>query len=213
MARPANKTTGKAIADIKALYFLKHVNGAEPIIKESLDNDAWFPVLSLRGTVNAGQDAPSIEKINVDQFDAPIGIITEPGDFTFEAQLPEMTYESLSKWLAGDDIEACYDDTTGEPIMIDGRQLMGINLNGDVYEVSVLIQTRTGASIIFSNAQVALTFAKEDKVFLFRLTGQILAASNTANKMLYIASENAISVTPEESSAEESESESSSQGE
>lgn len=221
MARPANKTTGKAIADIKALYFLKHENGVEPIIKESLDNENWFPVLSLRGTVNAGQDAPSIEKINVDQFDAPIGIITEPGDFTFEAQLPEMTYESLSKWLASDDIEACVDPTTGDPIMIDGRQLMGINLNGDVYEVSVLIQTRTGASIIFSNAQVALTFAKEDKVFLFRLTGQILAASNTANKMLYIASENAISVNAGSGSAaapageegSEEESESSSQGE
>lgn len=206
MARPANKTTGKAIADIKALYFLKHENGVEPSIKESLDSAAWFPVLSLRGTVNAGQDAPSIEKINVDQFDAPIGITTEPGDFTFEAQLPEMTYEALSKWLAGNDIEACVDSTTGEPIMIDGRQLMGINLNGDLYEVSVLIQTRTGASIIFSNAQVALTFAKEDKVFLFRLSGQILAASNPVNKMLYIASENSITVTPEESSEEESES-------
>lgn len=182
MALQPNKTTGKAIADVKALYFLKHVDGAEPVIMDKLDSADWFPVLSLRGTVNASQDAPSIEKILVDQFDAPIGITTEPGDFTFEAQLPSLAQADIINWL-GKGMHVQSGKT------IDGKQVVGFNLDGKTINVSVLIKTGTGATIIFSNAQVVLTFSKEEKVFLFRVSGQILAPENDANDMIYIATE------------------------
>lgn len=181
MALAANKTTGKAVADIKALYFLKHGSGAEPVIVESLENEDWFPVLTLRGTVTASQDAPSIEKINVDQFDAAIGITAEPGDFTFEAQLPSLAKADIEKWL-GTDVES-----TGKTI--DGKELIGFNLEGTLYEVSVLIKTRTSDTILFSRAQVSFTFSKEDKTFLFKVNGQVLAPENEANKMIYLATE------------------------
>lgn len=191
MALAPNKTTGKAVADIHALYFLKHVYGVEPNIIESITDDEkskeWFPVLSLRGTVNTSQADPSIDKINVDQFDAPIGITSEPGDFTFEAQLPSLLKEDIEKWL-GSDIETYVDDE-GNPVTINGREVLGINLNGELFEMSVLIQTRTKGTIIFSNAQMSFTFSKEDKVFLFKVTGQILAAQNPENKMMYLATE------------------------
>lgn len=185
MALQPNKTTGKAIADVKALYFLKHVDGAEPVIMDKLDSADWFPVLSLRGTVNASQDAPSIEKILVDQFDAPIGITTEPGDFTFEAQLPSLAQADIINWL-GEGMHVKSGKT------IDGKQVVGFNLDGKTINVSVLIKTGTGATIIFSNAQVVLTFSKEEKVFLFRVSGQILAPENEANDMIYIATEAAV---------------------
>lgn len=184
-----NKTTGKAIADIHAVYFLKHENGEEPNIIEHITDEnlskLWFPVLTLRGTVNTSQSDPTIEKINVDQFDAPIGMTTEPGDFTFEAQLPSLAKADLEKWL---EIETFVNED-GTPVTIDGRQVVGMDLTGEIYEMSVLIQTRTKGTIIFSNAQVAFSFSKEDKVFLFKVTGQIMAAQNEENKMLYLATE------------------------
>lgn len=184
-----NKTTGKAIAEVKALYFLKHEDSEEPLMLEALDESTelsheWFPVLSLRGTVNASQDAPTIEKILVDQFDAPIGITTEPGDFTFEVQLPSMAEADIAEWL-GTDLHK----HAGKAI--DGKQLLSFNLDGKIIETSVMIKTGTGAFIVFSNCQVVLTFMKEDKVFGFRLSGQVLAAENENNDMIYIATEKA----------------------
>ena len=181
MALAANKTTGKAVADIKALYFLKHGNGSEPVIIDTLDSSDWFPVLSLRGTVTASQDAPSIEKINVDQFDAAIGITAEPGDFTFEAQLPSLAKADIEKWLGA--------EVTATGKTVDGRELIGFNLDGTLYEVSVLIKTRTNDTILFSRVQVSFTFSKEDKTFLFKVNGQVLAPENAANKMIYLATE------------------------
>lgn len=187
MALQPNKTTGKAIADVKGLYFLKHVDGEEPVILQNLDSENWFPVLSLKGTVTASQDAPSIEKILVDQFDAPIGMTTEPGDFNFEVQLPGLAKADIAKWL-GDDLHE-----TGESI--NNLEVLGFNLDGRTIETSILIQTGTGACIIFSRAQVVLTFSKEDKVFLFKATGQVLAPANEANDMIYIATEKFVAVS------------------
>lgn len=181
MALQQNKTTGKAVADIKALYFYNHANGGEPVVTDVLDSTDWFSVLTLRGTVTSSQDAPSIEKINVDQFDAAIGISTEPGDFNFEAQLPSLAKEDLEKWL-GEEIKE-----TGKTI--DGKELIGFNLDGSLFDMSVLIKTRTNDVIIFSRAQVSFSFTKEDKVFLFRVAGQILAPTNDSNKMIYLATE------------------------
>lgn len=183
MALAPNKTTGKAVADIKALYFYKHTAG-EPVITSVLESTDWFPVLTLRGTVTCSQDAPSIEKINVDQFDAAIGISVEAGDFNFEAQLPSLAKSDIEKWL-GNGV------TEESGAIIDGNQVIGLNLDGSLYDVSVLIKTRTNASIIFSRAQVSFSFSKEDKVFLFRVSGQVLAPTNSANKMIYLATETA----------------------
>jgi hypothetical protein len=201
MALVGNKTTGKAVADIKALYFYNHANGGEPTIGENVltgsDSDKWFPVLTLRGTVTASQDAPSIEKINVDQFDAAIGISTEAGDFNFEAQLPSLTYEDVARWIGESNIQKVTGSGTS-PLIVDGKQLLGFNLDGSLYDMSVLIKTRTNDVIIFPRVQVSFSFSKEDKVFLFRVTGQVLAPSNSANKMIYMATQTAAEVTADD---------------
>jgi hypothetical protein len=195
MALAQNKTTGKAIADIKALYFYNHANGGEPTINGStLESTDWFPVLTLRGTVTASQDAPSIEKINVDQFDAAIGISTEAGDFNFEAQLPSMNYADVAEWLGANKIQEVLGTGTS-PLTVDGKQLLGFDLDGSLYDMSVLIKTRTNDIIIFPRVQVAFSFSKEDKVFLFRVSGQVLAPTNQANKMIYIATQTVAEVT------------------
>jgi hypothetical protein len=195
MALAQNKTTGKAIADIKALYFYNHANGGEPTINgNTLESTNWFPVLTLRGTVTASQDAPSIEKINVDQFDAAIGISTEAGDFNFEAQLPSMNYADVAEWLGANKIQEVLGTGTS-PLTVDGKQLLGFDLDGSLYDMSVLIKTRTNDIIIFPRVQVAFSFSKEDKVFLFRVSGQVLAPTNQANKMIYIATQTVAEVT------------------
>jgi hypothetical protein len=195
MALAQNKTTGKAIADIKALYFYNHANGGEPTINgTTLESTNWFPVLTLRGTVTASQDAPSIEKINVDQFDAAIGISTEAGDFNFEAQLPSMNYADVAEWLGANKIQEVLGTGTS-PLTVDGKQLLGFDLDGSLYDMSVLIKTRTNDIIIFPRVQVAFSFSKEDKVFLFRVSGQVLAPTNQANKMIYIATQTVAEVT------------------
>lgn len=195
MALAQNKTTGKAVADIKALYFYNHANSGEPTINGStLESTDWFPVLTLRGTVTASQDAPSIEKINVDQFDAAIGISTEAGDFNFEAQLPSMNYADVAEWLGANKIQEVLGTGTS-PFTVDGKQLLGFDLDGSLYDMSVLIKTRTNDIIIFPRVQVSFSFSKEDKVFLFRVTGQVLAPTNQANKMIYIATQTLAEVT------------------
>lgn len=195
MALAQNKTTGKAVADIKALYFYNHANVGEPTINGStLESTDWFPVLTLRGTVTASQDAPSIEKINVDQFDAAIGISTEAGDFNFEAQLPSMNYADVAEWLGANKIQEVLGTGTS-PLTVDGKQLLGFDLDGSLYDMSVLIKTRTNDVIIFPRVQVAFSFSKEDKVFLFRVSGQVLAPTNQANKMIYIATQTVAEVT------------------
>lgn len=199
MALAQNKTTGKAIADIKALYFYNHANGGEPTINgTTLESTNWFPVLTLRGTVTASQDAPSIEKINVDQFDAAIGISTEAGDFNFEAQLPSMNYADVAEWLGASKIQEVLGTGTS-PLTVDGKQLLGFDLDGSLYDMSVLIKTRTNDVIIFPRVQVAFSFSKEDKVFLFRVSGQVLAPTNQANKMIYIATQTVAEVTADKS--------------
>lgn len=189
MAFRPNKTTGEAVAAVKGLYFLKHQD-EEPLMLDALDNSNplshdWFPVLSLKGTVSVSQDAPSIEKILVDQFDAPIGITTEPGDFTFEAELPSMAEADLVEWLEASNLQKYMGHS------IDGKQILGFNLNGEIIKASVMIETATGARIVFTNCQVVLSFMQDDKVFGFRLSGQVLAATKEANKMIFIATEKA----------------------
>ncbi len=179
MALAGNKTNGKAVADIKALYFYNHAKNGEPVITNVLEDPEWFPVLTMRGSVTSSQDAPSIEKINVDQFDAAIGISTEAGDFNFEAQLPSLLKEDIEHWL-GSEIE----DTSKT---IDGKELIGFNLDGSLFDMSAMIKTRTNDVIIFSRVQVSFSFTKEDKVFMFRVTGQVLAPTKSENKMMYLA--------------------------
>lgn len=188
MALQQNKTAGKAVADIRALYFYNHANG-EPLITDTLTSpgDAdWFPVLTLRGTVTSSQDVPSIEKINVDQFDAAIGISTEAGDFNFEAQLPSLAKADIEKWLG---TGLGITDADGQPITVDGNELIGFNLDGKLFDMSAMIKTRTGATIIFTRVQVSFSFSKEDKVFIFRVSGQVLAPTREENKMIYLATE------------------------
>lgn len=193
MALPANKKTGTANVGILAVYFLKHQNGVEPVIKNVVDSPDWFPVLTRRGTVNVSQDNPSMEKVLVDQFDAPIGMDITPGDFTIEAQLPSLLKEDLEKWLENE-LEVVKDDSNN-PVTVDGRQLIGFNLDGKIYEMSVLIQTKKGSTIIFSNVQLSFLFSYDENVFQTKISGQVLAAQNEANKMIYVATERITPVT------------------
>lgn len=175
MALAENKKTGRAIADIAALYFYKHTNGEPEINDTLLASEDWFPVLTLRGTVNVSQDAPSIEKVNVDQFDSAIGITSEAGDFTFEAILPSLMSDDMAKWL----------DPSSKKLTLDGKEGYGYNLDGKMIEASVMIKTRTEDIIIFSRSIVTISFTKEGKVFGLRVNGQLLAPSNEKNKTFY----------------------------
>lgn len=183
MAFPSNKTTGRAIADIRGVYFYKHDAGEPTINATLLASSDWFAVLTLRGTVNAAQDAPSVNAIHVDQFDPAIGITSDPGDFTFEAYLPEMTKEAIAKWI---DPEAISSEALTVTLGGETRHGYGYNLEGKLYDRTVLIQTRTGDIFIFSRAQLSFSFGNEDKVYGFRLSGQVMAATNPANKMVYL---------------------------
>ena len=175
MALAENKKTGRAIADIAALYFYKHTNGEPEINDTLLASEDWFPVLTLRGTVNVSQDAPSIEKINVDQFDSAIGVTSEAGDFTFEAILPSLMADDMAKWI----------NPSVKKLTIDGKEGYGYNLDGKMIDTSVMIKTRTNDTIIFSRAIVTISFTKEDKVFGLRVNGQVLAPTNDKNDMFY----------------------------
>jgi len=188
MAFPANKTTGKAVADIKALFFYKFAdNGnAEPVISTSLTSDKWFPVITLRGTVNVDQDDVSTEKINIDQSNMPIGITTEPGDFNFEAVLPSLASTDLAKWLT----------PSSSAINFDGKQGYGYDLDGQVIECSTLIQTRTGDTLIFPHCMVSVVMNKEDKVFSLRLTGQVLGHTAEGNNDVYILADPYVAQNP-----------------
>lgn len=178
-----NKKTGRAIADIRGVYFYKH-DGGEPTINAALlASSDWFAVLTLRGTVNAAQDAPSITSIHVDQFDPAIGITTEPGDFTFEAFLPDMTKDAIAQWI---DPQATSAAALTAEVGGETRHGFGYDLEGKLYDRTVLIQTRTGDIFIFSRAQLSFSFGAEDKTYGFRLNGQVMAATNAANKMVYL---------------------------
>lgn len=175
MALAENKKTGRAIADIKALYFMKHTNGEPEITNELLSSEDWFSTLTLRGTVNISQDAPSVEKINVDQFDAPIGITSEAGDFTLEAIIPSLMSDDMADWL----------NPSAKKLTLNGKEGYGYNIDGTMIEASVMVQTRTDDYIVFPRALVTLSFTKEDKVFGLRVNGQVLAPTNDKNDMFY----------------------------
>lgn len=222
----ANKTTGKAVADIKAVFVKLHgLNGEEPMVGQagkglrddtvwSLENPSgWFPLLTLRGTVTAGQDAPNLEKINVDQFDAPIGVMAEPGDFNFECEMPSFDKEDVIKWLGVHDDE---DNAAGvkdtDEIFLN-QKLYGFDLDSTMYEATVIIVTRTNRAIVFTHVMLTLTFGQDDKVFILRLAGQVVAPTLAVNKTLYVGSgsnyvpeEESSSSSAEESSASSSQS-------
>ena len=178
-----NQTTGKAVADIKSIFFRKFENGAEPdVTVAKLAEDAWFPVITLRGSVNVSQDAVSTEKINIDQSNMPIGVTTEPGDFTFEATLASLASKDLTAWLGEGTALANVVGSDGTT-KYSGN---GYNISGDLIECSVFIETRTGDAFIFPHCQVSAALNKDDKVFALNISGQVLGTNNPANKDVYI---------------------------
>lgn len=187
------KTGGNAVADIKALFVLLYdkakfgTSSAEKTretctLQEMIDaklnltsgqpGDAWVSLLTLRGSVNAGQDAPSMEKILVDQHNVPIGITSEPGDFNFSCNLPSFAKDDLTE--LGINVVDAKADQTIDPQNTD-LALQGLNLNGEQYDCAIMAFTRTNHTIVFPHAQIAFSFSKEDKVFVINCTGQVLA--------------------------------------
>lgn len=193
----ARKTTGRARADVKDLYIKLYTNGEEPMFgtagKGMLDTtvwsaehpNGWFPILSLRGTVTASQDAPSLEKINVDQFDAPIGVLSEPGDFNFSVKLPSFDKNDLLKWLGSYDAANNVSGIKDINETFKGKKMYGFDLDGTLYDCAVVIVTRTNDVIAYSHVKLTVTFSQEDKVFVFSLDGQVVAPELTDNKLIY----------------------------
>lgn len=188
MALAANKTTGKAVADIKSVYFRKFVNGVEPTVSvEEMASADWFPVATIRGSVNISQDAVSTEKINIDQSNMPIGITTEPGDFTFEATLPSLASADLEKWLGAKVDISGIKGSDG----VTEYAGAGYDNEGALVECSAFIETRTGDAFIFPHCQIAAALNKDDKVFGLNVSGQVLASINAANKSVYVLADHA----------------------
>lgn len=190
MSLAANKTTGKAVADIKAVYFRKFVNGVEPTVsKTELESADWFPVATIRGSVNVSQEAVSIEKINIDQSNMPIGITTEPGDFSFEATLASLESTDLQKWFGTGTALAQIKGSDGTT----EYSGMGYENAGDVIECSAFIETRTGDAFIFPHVMLSAALNKDDKVFGLNISGQVLATTNSSNKSIYILADHSAS--------------------
>lgn len=180
----ANVTSGRAVADIKALYFLKHVNGAEPTVNADLMAQAgWFAVATIRGSVNITQEAVQTEKINIDQSNMPIGITTEPGDFTFEAVLASLAADDLGKWFTKDSTALEFKTAGSKPVTLKGY---GYTIDGELVQCAVLVETRTGDGFLFPNCQVSAAINKDDKVFGINISGMVLGSNNAANKDVYI---------------------------
>lgn len=195
LATHPNKTNGKAVADIKAVFLYKHENGLEPIVNKDLLTSAnWFAALTLRSSVTAGQDTPSMEKINVDQFNQPIGLTTEPGDFNFECNCPSFVKEDLEAFLGQGALKPVTEPGAEEgddpiPVTINGKSIYGFNLEGDIMSMCVMLVTRTNDIILFPNVELALTFMQDGKTFGFKAAGQVMASTRKENSFIYIAHE------------------------
>lgn len=177
------RTNGQATAQVEELYMLRYKGDEEAdkvldTLKSTSDN--WYSCLSLRGTVSVGQDAASLEKIQVDQFDSPIGITVEPGDFTFECFMPSFEKGDLEAWL-GEDVRALESGT-------DGVEGFALDLSGKVYTMSILIKSKIGPApyMLFSRVSVSVVFGQEDKAFGLRVSGQVLAPSSASNSPVYL---------------------------
>lgn len=176
------RTNGQATAQVEELYMLRYTGDKEAtkVLTTLTDkNSNWYSCLSLRGTVSVGQDAASLEKIQVDQFDSPIGITVEPGDFTFECFMPSFEKEDLEAWL-GDDVK--------EIEGAEGVEGYALNLSGKVYTMSILIKSKIGPApyMLFSRVSVSVVFGQEDKVFGLRVSGQVLSPSSKDNSPVYL---------------------------
>lgn len=172
----------KAIADVRGLWVLHHGENEEPAFAQLAKSADWKSLFTLRGSVNINQDNPTLDKILVDQFDTPVAITSEPGDFTIEANLPS---------FALNDLKAIFNDDTlaYEATDLDGLGAVGLNIDGKMYDASFLVKTATGHLILFSHVQFTLSFAKDDKTFYVRLNGSVVAPTNASNKTMYIACE------------------------
>lgn len=174
-----NRTSASAVTEIDAVYFYNFDsnNGEEPVINADWIEDAdLFPVATLKGSVEINQDDITINKINIDQSNVPIGITTEPGDFNFSGNMPSMLADDLAKFLTkGDDL-----------VNIDNKAGYGYTLDGKILEMAVVVRMKSGDYLIFPRTNVTCTLKMEDNVMLLHFAGQVLGATNPANKDVYI---------------------------
>lgn len=184
--------TAKAVADIDEVHFLKHVNGEPEITQALIDNtgsDDWFSVATLKGSVEINQEELSIEKINIDQSNMPIGVTTEPGDFNVSFQMPSFALANLKRWLEisdeASDKELNY--TTDQTEV--KRYGYGARFNAALTNMVMVVTSKTGETFIFPNIQGQVVLGREDKVWVLRYSGMVLAASNEKNDDFYILAE------------------------
>lgn len=174
-----NRTSASAVTEIDAVYFynFNSNNGEEPTINASWIEDAdLFPVATLKGSVEINQEDITINKINIDQSNVPIGITTEPGDFNFSGNMPSMLADDLAKFLTKGD----------ELVNVDNKAGYGYTLDGKILEMAVIVRMKSGDYLIFPRTNVTCTLKMEDNVMLLHFAGQVLGATNPANKDVYI---------------------------
>lgn len=174
-----NRTSANAVTEIDAVYFYNYDsnNGEEPVINAEWIADAdLFPVATLKGSVEINQEDITINKINIDQSNVPIGITTEPGDFNFSGNMPSMLADDLAKFLTkGDNL-----------VNIDNRAGYGYTLDGKILEMAVVVRMKSGDYLIFPRTNVTCTLKMEENVLLLHFAGQVLGATNPANQDVYI---------------------------
>lgn len=180
--------TASAVVDIDQVWFMNHPNTGEPTINDTLladSGNAFKSIATLRSSVTVEQDDLSLTKILIDQTSAPIGISTEAGDFNISFDMPDLTSANLVNWF--NDHGTVGTDEVKDDNGIKAVQGLGFNPTETLTPRVLLLVTRTGQTLLFPNVQGACTFKKgENEVWLAHFTGQVLAASNPANKTVYV---------------------------
>ena len=170
--------TAKAVVDIDEVHFLKHTNGEPEITQQLLDSvQDWFSAATLKGSVEISQDAVSMNKINIDQSDMPIGISTEAGDFAINFSMPSLIAANLEKWLNGKSQTA---------LKLNGKSGFGYDFNAELKQMVCVVKAKTGETFVFPNVQGSVALAQEDKTWLLKFSGMVLGASNEKNNDVYI---------------------------
>lgn len=177
--------SAKAVIGIDEIHLYKHGSAGEPVIDSTLiaNTTDWFSIATLKGSVEISQDALNLTKVNIDQSNLPIGISTEPGDFNINFQMPDLTGKNLKQWLEQGTTKLTIGDKEG----------YGYGFNSSLIDLTVAIKAKTGEWFIFPYVQGSTGLQQAEDTTVLAFTGMVLAATNPANKDVYILSDDVVS--------------------